>query len=459
MFYFLNYNEDYTFILKSERGDIIKGIGSEQLFSIPKPNSTIYDANLSITKYLIGADRWDECLNSFKDGQTNKLKKGSLTFINSKNIANNLTINKVKMLKKEYKKLPTSQAALVRERIKNLEYPDFKCWMTNEAFFKVIRYVMPGALMGYNSNYGNCELSACQWDIKSCYPSIMLFEKFPTSFLKVIETHDLNLLTFYVFWIGNFYIENITLKPEKCIDWLPRNKNNIYSFTTLDFKMFYEDYCFEDLRLDYLIIHHKMDYLPTSIRNFIKTSLLNKDNKKNTKVYEEAKRNTNIIYGCFYGIPQRQDTKNNYRMSMNEEKRRPSIVGVWVTSYARYRLWKALQIYPESVIYWNTDGFITIADISEEIKKLNTYDFNGFGNFELKHNWADTIVFGNSQVYVAGKLKCAGLSSEGSNRFLKENNIKPYSGLIIPPEYSGRWVYKDNKIIKVGYTIGEVNIL
>lgn len=454
MFYLLTYEESGDFTLKSERGQILTGHGPDELFRLPEAKSYIYDENLSITRYLIGEDVWDDRQNAFKDGETNKLFKGTLTFINSRNVADNLTINKIKTLRKEYKKLPTSQAALVRERLKELQYPDFKCWMTNEAYFKVIKYVMPGALSGYNPAYTDIELSACAWDIKSCYPSIMVYKRFPERFLQVSETDDLEVLDIYKHWIAAFDITGIELRADKCIDWLQRREDNIYGFTSLDFEMFTSDYTFDYIHLRHIIIHSVMVPLPDTIRNFIKTSLLNKDAHKNSATYEEAKRNSNIIYGTFYGIPQRQDTENGYRLAMREEKRRASIVGVWVTSYARYQLWKALSICPEAVIYWNTDGFVTLADISAEIKKLNVHKYKNFGNFSLKYNYAECIILGNSQIYIGGNLKCAGLSSDGGNQFLRDRGIKPYRGLVIPPEYSGRWTYHDNRIDKIGYTIG-----
>ena len=459
MFYFLDYHENGDFTLKSEKGQTITGHGPEELFSLPEEKSFIYDPNLSITRYLVGPDAWDECVNSFKDGQTNKLVKGSLTFVNAKNVATNLSINKVKTLKREYKKMPLSQAALVRERLKELSYPDFKCWLNNAAYFEVIRYLNPGGMIGYNSDFVNIELVANAWDIKSAYPAVMLYERFPTSFLKVVKTNDIKLLKIYRYWIARFKIIDVQLKEGRYIDWLPRNAEGVYSFTSVDFEMFTTDYIYTWLELEAIIIHPDMEPLPESIRDFIKKSLIIKNEKKKTSyMYEEAKRNCNIIYGIFYQIPQRQDTKNNYRMSMLDEKRRPSIVGVWVTSYARYRLWQAMSIQPEAVIYWNTDGFVTLADISEEIQKLNIYKKFDIGNFILKHAYTDTIIFGNSQIYIGGKLKCAGLSSKGGNQYLHDRNIKPYKGMIIPPEYSGRWIYSDGKIVNVPYTLGGNNL-
>ena len=51
-------------------------------------------------------------------------------------------------------------------------------------------------------------------------------------------------------------------------------------------------------------------------------------------------------------------------------------------------------------------------------------------------------------------MKLSGTDGKLATEYCRKNNIIPKVGTVIPPEFTNKIVVKDNKMIKVPYTIG-----
>ena len=53
-----------------------------------------------------------------------------------------------------------------------------------------------------------------------------------------------------------------------------------------------------------------------------------------------------------------------------------------------------------------------------------------------------------------GVLKLSGTDGKLATEYCLTHDIEPHVGTVIPPEFTNKIVVKDNKMIKVPYTIG-----
>lgn len=451
----INNLKDWTLI--SQENKTYTGTGKEELFKHLKEGDFVYDEKLALTKYLLGKDIWTFEKKGYINGTVRRLNINNITFINAHDLCDNLSTETLdKLIIENDGEYPKSQAHMVCKELDKLKYPDYKCWMNNKAY-DLYKGLDSGPMLGVNNLTLGSDLIVNSWDIKSSFPFLMYVCDFPFQFINVIHNTTIETLIPSALWVAEMTFKYIRKKETTVIDWLKEDviTNLRGTFTSIDYTMLREDYDFEIDTIPQAALH-KGAKLDKKIRNFIFDNYKIKETKKGTPEYDRAKRNVNIVYGLFYITPQKQE---NVFRSMTKEKRRPSVIGYWVESYGRYALWKAMKINPESVVYWNTDGFVTTADITEEMQELNKIrKIKGtqLGQWVNEKKDVDCRVFGLSQIWIDGDLKAAGVNRDGVNRYLKDNDVEPYLGMEIPSEYTGNWSYNEetNSIEKHTYTLG-----
>lgn len=296
------------------------------------------------------------------------------------------------------------------------------------------------------------------YDFKSFYPWIMSTQIFPAG--RYICVHGLteNSFRFQRFntkaqngemlWIARARFKYI--RP-KGVDWLGFNGNGqtIYTFTNLDYLILQADYEFLIEEFTEFIPFELCKKLPQVLRDYIGKQFQIKESfKKGSQEYENAKIFLNSIFGLFC------QNQERYGKSIDcfTARQRPMVIGVFVTAYGRFFLWDIA--HKHNPLIWDTDGFKTEDTLDLELFNQSRETIGRMGKLLCEAEYAQCTVFGNKQYCIDGVLKLSGTDGKLATEYCRKNNIIPKVGTVIPPEFTNKIVVKDNKMIKVPYTIG-----
>lgn len=264
-----------------------------------------------------------------------------------------------------------------------------------------------GGYCSVNSLYQNEILhDLTSYDIISSYPAAMLRFKYPMTearYIKLEKPEDLEklnkynrcyIITFKALNIKSKYCFdlltplNITLKGKyKIINGKIREAEEaIITLTNVDFKLFKECYSYSKI-LYAEALYYGSDYLPKELVASIIDLYKNKQAYKlsnNTTLYNFHKQNLDSCYGMICQKPYkpiikyengkfREDTniaKSEILTKYNNNFNRFLYFawGVFITSYARYRLWEVIKHINGDLIYTDTDS----------VKILNAYKYKEF---------------------------------------------------------------------------------
>ena len=365
------------------------------------------------------------------------------------------------------------------------------------------------------------------YDIASSYPACMVCNKFPMSkfmwitmetYYKLMEDREN-----YVFLIHAAFI-HLRFKADHGIPYIPLAKTKGHSedrildngrirkasFVTMwlsdvDLDIIKEDYDIEEIRFESVYVA-RADYLPEEFRNVVmdyfraKTELKGKTDPESIYNYNLAKARVNALYGML--VMRIDQTVTEYTgegetgyIETTEEKRKlnPDIWlqetledyykkrssflcyqwGVWVTVWARFRLWQMMRVIGRDLAYIDTDSvkFLNLIRHQEDINNLNRIlredaikhgayadDIKGnrhyLGVFEHDGDYDKFKTLGAKKYVVQIGKECfstiAGVSKEAGQKFFEKNGIDSFRiGAVIPN--SGHLVayYNDDDIHEI----------
>lgn len=386
--------------------------------------------------------------------------------------------------------------------------------LTSEIYF-MLKRAFQGGFVHANSYYVNREIkNVSSYDFTSSYPYVMLSEKFPMSSAFEVKPKTLQELNYY---LNNFCclidvkLFNVTPKlmqdnfisVSKCLELKNHVENNgrvvsadelKITITELDFYMISKAYEF-DLEILQMFVFKK-DYLPIDFIRAIlklyadKTELKGVEGKDSD--YLLSKGMLNSCYGmCVTDIVRNEYVYDNDFHEWNNqlanveksiEKYNQGIGrflfyawGVWVTAYARYNLFRAIERLGNDYIYSDTDSvkFINLErnkyifdeynrEVESKLKKVSLdreIDFELFkpktikgvekliGIFDFEGTYLKFKTLGAKRymTYDGKKLSItvAGLTKKASDYLLKTYGVngafdKFNFEMKIPAEYSGR---------------------
>jgi hypothetical protein len=267
------------------------------------------------------------------------------------------------------------------------------------------------------------------YDFASSYPSVMTSARFPVSsaveidekrideidkldiedrdscYLLTVDIYNFISKTWNTFWSsskidvdedGNILSDALVLDNGKIIS----GDYARITMTDLDWKTFREVYDIE--RYSVVSAYEmKTDYLPQEMIFTILDYFENKSKLKgsgNDSLYNESKQFINSIYGCcvmklvtdeisFKGdwvkhiIADESEFMELSGLPDSAEKIERGIsqwfttyqIGVWVTAWARYRLWQMIKILDDKVVYCDTDSIKGLFD-DNDISLFDDYN-------------------------------------------------------------------------------------
>lgn len=249
------------------------------------------------------------------------------------------------------------------------------------------------------------------YDISSSYPYAMLLPIYPIGKFFPCSIEDIQELKEYnknYCTIGKFIFENIRLKKNISIPYLPYSKcRNVLnstcyngrilkadfvetSITNLDFEIIEKQYEYDFLSVKDFYISRR-DFLPQELRNsifeYFETKSKLKGIKEKEYEYMQAKGKLNSIYGmCVTDIVHNEFKINDSGEWFHEEKNiddelekfyknRNNFLsyqwGVFVSAYARKRLQIAIDKIGMDVVYCDTDSVKYIGVHDKDFEEIN----------------------------------------------------------------------------------------
>lgn len=349
-----------------------------------------------------------------------------------------------------WRKFPVSPSGIVRKELLKLDLGKTrnKLLFKTEEQYELYNSLLKKGFIGFVDEFAGEELTVNSYDIKSSYPYIMCEYEFPYSMDRVVENYPIEKFNKLVetdyLWVAEIEFAERPLLRTDGLDLFHDDIQTCMTLTSTDCRILQSEYITNIKNINKIIIHRNKEKLPEELTNFIYNQFEIKESyPHDSNEYKEAKIALNSIFGLFY-----QDIKKYDESKINGDF--PMAIGAWTAAYGRLRLYTQMNKVRYGVIYWDTDGFKTTIPIEEEFdteKKL--------GSWVLEKEEKEFIFFGKKQYYLDGELSCAGLNKKLANEYLKENNIKPYDGMVIPEDYTGGWYYDENhNEIKTKYQLG-----
>ena len=288
-------------------------------------------------------------------------------------------------------------------------------------FYKKLLYAFAGGWTHANQKYANKLMkNVVCYDFASSYPSVMTTAKFPMGkskqidaariaeidktpiddrdviYMLTVDVHDFTSNIWNSFWSaskivkdddGNALCEDLFLDNGKIIS----GKYARITMTDLDWDVFRKAY---DIK-NYDIVdayEWKADYLPMEMILTILNYYADKTSLKGTgqdSKYNAAKQFINSIYGCCVTkiITDEIDFNNGWNKSFITEEEfiekmsipeKPAAIekginqafttyqaGVWVTAWARHRLFDMILKLDDKVVYCDTDSIKGVFDAND----------------------------------------------------------------------------------------------
>ena len=340
------------------------------------------------------------------------------------------------LLGKKYRSLgdiPYTKTGIVRERYRDntiysnveavkLQYRDLMQELTMETkeYTMAYRAFMGGFTHANARCTGKTIEHVVSADIASSYPAVIACKKFPMSKGKYVmhisgeDYEEMEKLGFLMISTIKFY--NFRIKPDmpdmiamgyKAFGTVHVKENNgrvicadeiIYTLTNIDFKYFKEFYMFDE----YVILdtyYYKADYLPYAFVDVLLSLYENKTKLKGIEgrevEYNSSKEQINSSYGMMVTDPckvelfydnelddwcrEKMTTSELIDKYNNSSSRFTSYIwGIFVTAYAREKLFRMMLKMGLNYIYADTDSnkikyFDKLQDLIEEENRYITY--------------------------------------------------------------------------------------
>lgn len=311
-------------------------------------------------------------------------------------------------------KIPMTSTGYVRRYVHDLCYPkgDDKATKKERSRYKALmslltvephEYTMLKEAFQGGFTHANCDKVATgltyehvgSYDITSSYPTVCIGRYFPMSKGKEIDCEKMSMQEFNEYLKYNCCLMNVTfydikeklhydniISLSKCLDIKNYSINNgriieadelNITITDVDFKNYLKYYSIDNFRVNKMMIYAR-GFLPKPIITAIldlyekKTTLKGVDERK--KEYGDAKALLNAIYGMMVTDIVRDETVFDGSWDVNiadtddciqrYNKSRKRFLfypwGVWVTAYARERLFEMIEECGDDYIYSDTDS-------------------------------------------------------------------------------------------------------
>lgn len=262
---------------------------------------------------------------------------------------------------------------------------------------------------------GRIEKDVHNLDIVSSYPTVQLMCKFPIKpFFKVPEPTTerfIELLKREKAVLVKVSVWGLVIRDQVPVPYISRSKvfniagertedngriltmdyGELY-FTDIDFKIFHDQYMYDDIRVDQLY-YSSYGYLPDELRTVIMSYFKAKTELKGVDdyFYMKSKNRLNSVYGMSATDPCRDDLIIDPENNVLEYSEKPVAellekyaknplmpyqFGIWTTAWSRERLQRLISLIPyDRFCYCDTDS---VKYVGEPV------DFSGFNDERIK---------------------------------------------------------------------------
>lgn len=383
--------------------------------------------------------------------------------------------------------IPLTQTGIVRRKVCTETFQRDKDWCVEQCqimknydydFFKKLCKLFQGGWTHANATKVNKIYEDVRaFDFASSYPSVMTNARMPVSEFKecdksefdALASQDLETADYRWFAKVKIYnqnsivmskLQNTYWSTSKCeeIEGTPIIDNGrlkaCQSFTAyvtdLDYDIIKNTYIYSDVEVLELY-KAKAGYLSTALIGLIleyfgyKTSLKGTDNES---LYVESKQFVNSIYGCFVTRIASDIIEFNDKIGWDkvkfDDESGPQILfdvlqsltpekcfgsfqlGIWVTAWARHRLWDFIIHFDEKIIYCDTDSIKGLFD-DEDLKWIDDYN----ASIASLEDRVATLLGFDSKLYTPltskGKMKRLGvMEREDDAAYFKTLGAKRY---------------------------------
>lgn len=398
------------------------------------------------------------------------------------------------------------------EAISNLRLTTTSYYSAKNAF--------TGGYVHSNPKYMNETLeNVYSYDISSSYPSVLVYKKYPMSTpekYRGLTLDEFKEITKDNLTIGDFAFKNLRKKTNvpdsylseehckisglKIIDngRVKRANKIAVTITNIDFNTVERVYEWDKLVIGETYVYKK-DYLPLQIRQTVLNLYKDKTNLKGVKGKEKEYLNSKAMINSVYGMMVTDIIKPKHAYDngtwvkqnrshieqideYNEKDERSNYYpwGVFIASYARENLWRAILAVGDDYVYSDTDS-VKFTNLDKHIDYFNNYnalinkvaDYMGNSKylsidmFKPKDKKGNTHTLGlwevdgeykrfktlGAKMYVAEtkddelEFTVSGIGKEKIKKYMldkyKDNDTvfnEFRSGLVIPKDYSGKTV-------------------
>lgn len=388
----------------------------------------------------------------------------------------------ISLLLKEYKTcndIPLTQTGRVRREVKRLLLKDKKYLFDLKDMYPSDLVTFRNLIRAFAGGYTHANLwhsnkiirNVFSYDIASSYPAVMLMCKFPmTKFIKC-DSENLNKINFnhkaalidIIFYGIKSKKYNNYISLSKCYDSCGEDLDNgrvIASkrlsmvVTEIDYQIILSNYEFESYEVKELWVSEKK-FLPKTFTDYIIKLYKDKTKLKGIEsehtLYARVKEYINALYGmCVTNI-----IKDEIIFSNNEWTVKPLTLeeiekqlaegvkknkfflnyawGVWITAYARQRLWEVINIIDYDLVYTDTDSLkfinennkIVINEINEKwLKDLynSRYKWEDIAPKDIKGIEHPIGVFEYEEEYI--KFVTMGAKKYAYESYNKQNKLE-----------------------------------